>query len=154
MAGTPPNGLLDDLGLRAALANYAEVWAERSGVEVDFQSAGLNGGRLPAAVETALYRVVQEALTNVLKHASARRVSVVLQGAPGHVVAVVEDDGRGFDAESGASAGAARRLGVLGMRERMARVGGELTIDSGLGRGTTVIAHVPLGPRTEETRDE
>ena len=111
---------LDDLGLQIALGNYAEVWAERAGVEVDFQEPpGLDGRPcLPAAVETGLYRVVQEALTNVLKHTQARRVSVVLQGAPGHVVAVVEDDGHGFDAELSASAtGANRRLGsALGMQ--------------------------------------
>ncbi len=145
---------LDDLGLRVALANYAEAWAERTGVEVDFQSAGLDGGRVPAAVETALYRVVQEALTNVLKHAQAHRVSVVLQGAPGHVVAVVEDDGRGFDAEQGVGgADGARPLGLLGMRERMELVGGGLTIDSAPGRGTTVIARVPLQTPNEEAGD-
>jgi signal transduction histidine kinase len=89
--------------------------------------------------------VVQEALTNVLKHASARRVSVVLQLSPGQVSAVVEDDGRGFDADSAPAAGTGeRRLGLLGMRERVALVGGTLAVESGAGRGTTVIARVPL----------
>ena len=142
---------LDDLGLRVTLGNYAETWGERAGVAVDFQSAGVDG-RLPPDIETTLYRVVQEALTNVLKHAGARRVSVVLQGAPGHVVAVVEDDGRGFDTEQGAGSGA-RSLGILGMRERMELVGGELTIDSTPGRGTTVIARVPLRTSNGEVRD-
>ena len=131
---------LDDLGLRAALANYAEGWAERSGVEVDFHGSGLDADRLPAPVETALYRVVQEALTNVLRHAAARRVSVVLVRSPGQVSAAVEDDGRGFAADSVA----ANRLGILGMRERAALVGGTLAVESGPGRGTTVIARVPL----------
>lgn len=136
---------LDDLGLQAALANYAEGWTERSGVDVDFHGIGLEGVRLPAPVETALYRVTQEALTNVLKHAGASRVSVVLQRSPGQVAVVVEDDGRGFDPDSPATAmSAERRLGVLGMRERVALVGGTLTIESGPGRGTTVIARVPL----------
>jgi len=98
--------------------------------------------------------VVQEALTNVLKHARAGRVSVVLQGAPGQVVAVVEDDGCGCDPEPVADAPiAARRLGILGMRERMALLGGDLTIDSSLGRGTTVIARVPLIIPNPEARD-
>ena len=86
--------------------------------------------------------------------AAARRVSVVLQRTAGQVSVVVEDDGRGFDTDSPVGVGAAeRRLGVLGMRERVALLGGELTIDSGHGRGTTVIAHVPLAPTTEEARD-
>jgi PAS domain S-box-containing protein len=136
---------LDDLGLQTALATYAEAWSERSGVEVDFQAVGLDTGRLPEPVETALYRVVQEALTNVLRHAKARRVSLVLQRFPDQVVAVVEDDGVGFDAESvTAPAEDGGRLGVLGMQERMALVGGTLTVESATGGGTTVIARVPL----------
>lgn len=147
--------VLDDLGLQTAVGNYAEVWAERSGVEVDFQSTGVDRGRLSVAVETALYRVVREALTNVLKHARAHRVSVVLQVATEHVVAVVEDDGRGFDAELGPGAASTdQRLGLLGMRERMELVGGELTIDSAQGRGTTVIARVPLNTSNGEAHDE
>jgi PAS domain S-box-containing protein len=136
---------LDDLGLPAALANYVEVWAERSGVEADFQAAGPDESRLPAPVETALYRVVQEALTNVLRHSAARRVSVVLMRSATQASAVVEDDGAGFDAD----AVAGNRLGILGMRERAALVGGSLTVESGPGRGTTVIARVPLPEPTE-----
>jgi PAS domain S-box-containing protein len=136
---------LDDFGLQAALANYVEGWSERSKIEVDFHSIGLDTVRLSAVVETALYRVVQEALTNVLKHAAAHRVSVVLRRTPSQVSALVEDDGRGFDTDPPAAASATeRRLGVLGMRERVALVGGTLTIESGTGRGTTVIARVPL----------
>jgi PAS domain S-box-containing protein len=141
---------LDDLGLRTALAHYAERWSERSGVAVDFEAAGLEAGRLPAPAETALYRVVQEALTNVLKHAQARRVSVVLQRSDGRAQAVVEDDGHGFDVEAVmAPAGDGVRLGLLGMRERLALVGGTLAVESTPGRGTTVIARVPLDARGE-----
>ncbi|HSQ56900.1 MAG TPA: PAS domain S-box protein, partial [Gemmata sp.] len=111
---------LDDLGLQAALANYIEGWGERSGVESDFHCIGLDGIRLPALIETALYRIVQEALTNVLKHAAARHVSVVLQRSADQVSAVVEDDGRGFDSEPALGARPSERLGVLGMQERMA----------------------------------
>ena len=144
---------LDDLGLQTALATYTEVWSERSGIEIDFQATGLDTGRLPEAAETALYRVVLEALTNVLRHAGARRVSLVLQRFPGQAVAVVEDDGVGFDAESvTAPAGDGRRLGLLGMRERMALVGGTLTVESAVGRGTTVIARVPLRADGSEGR--
>ena len=138
---------LDDLGLRAALANYAESWSERTGVEADFQFAGPDAERLPAAVETALYRVVQEAMTNVLRHAAARKVSIVLQFTRDRAVAVIEDDGAGFNAETVASpSGEKGRLGLIGMRERMAQVGGTLTVESAPARGTTVIARVPLSP--------
>ncbi len=131
---------LDDLGLDAALANYTEGWSERSGVEVDFHTSRRDGDRLPPPIETALYRVVQEALTNVLKHAAANKVSVVLRRSPELVSVVVEDDGRGFDVD----ATTGQRLGVLGMRERAALVGGTLVVESTPGRGTTVIARIPL----------
>ena len=135
---------LDDLGLVAALTHYAETWSQRSGLEIDYHTTGMDGERLPAQVETALYRVVQEALTNVLKHAQARRVNVVLQRSSGHVSATVEDDGRGFDSDAGADPVAGTRLGIIGMRERAALVGGSLTIESTPGRGTTILTWVPL----------
>jgi len=134
---------LDDHGLESALSNYADGWAERSGIKVDFHGTGLDGARLPSPVETALYRVVQEALTNVLKHAAARRVSIVIQRGKGQVTAVIEDDGRGFDAVSPTGTDN-RRLGLLGMRERVGLLGGSLTVEPGANRGTTVIARVPL----------
>ena len=85
---------LDDLGLESRpWRTTRERWSERSGVEVDFHAAGLDGGRLPGPAETALYRVVQEALTNVLKHAQSPAGELVLQRVPGQAVAVVEDDG-------------------------------------------------------------
>jgi signal transduction histidine kinase len=144
---------LDDLGLQTALANYSERWTERSGIEVDFHAADSDVGRLPEEAETAIYRVVQEALTNVLRHAGARRVSVVLLRSAGQAVAVVEDDGVGFDTESvTAPAGDGRRLGLLGMRERVALVGGTLTIESLPGRGTTVIARIPLRMGAKEVQ--
>jgi PAS domain S-box-containing protein len=144
---------LDDLGLKEALGNYVDTWAERSGVQIDFQATGLDLNRLPAPVETALYRVVQESLTNVLKHAAAKHVSVVLQRLPGQASAVIEDDGRGFDADSSLIANE-NSLGVLGMQERLALVGGSLTVESVIGRGTTVIARVPLRAGDEEVRND
>jgi PAS domain S-box-containing protein len=138
--------VLDDLGLQTALGNYAETWAERSGIDVDFQCIGMGSERLPAAVETALYRVVQEALTNVLKHARAKRVSLILQFVPSRVTAIVEDDGCGFDVERSDGTLGEYPLGLLGMRERMELLGGILTIDAVPGRGSTVIAAIPLEP--------
>jgi signal transduction histidine kinase len=133
---------LDDLGLHTALVNYVEVWSESCGTEVDFQSTGLDGGRLLPPLETALYRVVQEAMTNVLKHAQAKRVNLILHCSADQVSAVIEDDGLGFDSETALKA--TGRLGVLGMQERLALVGGTLTIESTPNNGTTVFARIPL----------
>jgi signal transduction histidine kinase len=136
---------LDDLGLRTALVNYIESWSERCGVEVDFQSIGLDGERLSPLLESTLYRVVQEALTNILRHARATRVSLILQRSGDQVLLVVEDDGCGFDTEGGwKAAGGNGRLGLLGMQERLALVAGALTIESTPGTGTTLFARIPL----------
>ena len=136
---------LDDLGLRTALVNYIETWSERCGVEVDFQSTGLDGGRLPPLLESTLYRVVQEALTNVLRHARASRVSLILQRSGNQVLLVIEDDGRGFDPDAGIKAASVTgRLGLLGMQERLALVAGNLTIESTPQAGTTLFARIPL----------
>lgn len=87
---------LDDFGLEAALAAYAEDWSRQTGIAVDVH-ADVASARLPGAIESALYRIVQEALTNVARHSGATRVSVVVERRARYVVAVVEDDGRGFE---------------------------------------------------------
>jgi signal transduction histidine kinase len=136
---------LDDLGLAAALANYSGEWAERSQVQVSFHSQGLDAPRPAPEVETTIYRVVLEALNNVTRHAQARRVSIILERRDDHAIAIVEDDGRGFDVETVIEAlRANQRLGLLGMRERLAQVGGTLTVESSPGSGTTMIARIPL----------
>jgi signal transduction histidine kinase len=142
---------LDDLGLEAALANYAEEWAERSRVSVDFHSAGFAGGRLPFTHETAVYRIAQEALTNVAKHSGADRVSFILERRSDHVLAVIEDNGGGFDAEAALSAaGRGRRLGLLGMRERAGLLGGTINVESAAGAGTTVFVRIPFDAGGDE----
>jgi signal transduction histidine kinase len=94
-------------------------------------------------VETTVYRVVQEALTNVVKHAAATRVSLVAERRANDLRVIIEDDGRGFDVRF---TNDARRLGLRGMRERAALVGGEVQIESSPGRGTTVFLTIPLAP--------
>jgi len=137
----PPE--MDGLGLEQALASYAEQWSRRSGVAVDFVSTGEGRARLTPDAETALYRVCQEALTNVLKHSGAEGVTVVFERTPDEVVLVVEDDGRGFDPETpSAGADGRRRLGLLGMKERLELAGGSLTVESSAGAGATVVARV------------
>jgi PAS domain S-box-containing protein len=141
---------LDDLGLEAALCNYAEEWAERSRVPVDFHSAGFGGGRLPLTHETAVYRIAQEALTNVAKHSGADRVSFILERRDDHVLAVIEDNGGGFDVESAVpAAGRGRRLGLLGMRERAALLGGTINVESAPDVGTTIFVRIPFDANGE-----
>jgi signal transduction histidine kinase len=130
---------LDDFGLVAALEHLTTSFQEQTGIQVDFGVA-LGEGRLPGEVETALYRIVQEALTNVVKHARARRVSISLTRMQHSVNAVVEDDGQGFDPETTREGG----FGVVGMRERLSLLGGRLRVESRPGAGTTIAAEVPL----------
>jgi signal transduction histidine kinase len=132
---------LDDFGLVPALDRLGEAFAEQSGIEIDIQ-ANLDATRLPGEVETALYRIVQEALTNVAKHAEATRVSVVVTRRGNGVTAVIEDDGHGFGAGGRSGVG----LGLVGMKERVGLLGGRLAIESTEGAGTTVVAEVPVSP--------
>jgi two-component system, NarL family, sensor histidine kinase DevS len=130
---------LDDFGLVPALERLTATFAEQTGIDVHFQ-AMLPSTRLPAEVETTLYRIVQEALTNVVKHARANRVSILLTRKDGGVTVVIEDDGGGFDPANTSDGG----LGLIGMRERVALVGGRIAIESGPESGTTLVAEVPL----------
>ncbi len=130
---------LDDFGLVAALERLTRSFAEQTGIAVDFHSA-LPPERLPGEVETALYRIVQEALTNVVKHARATQVSILLTRRNGSVAAVVEDDGRGFDPDDTRDEG----IGLVGMRERVALLDGRIEVESRPGAGTSIIAEVPV----------
>jgi len=133
------------LGLAAAVQRLAEDYAEKLGIHIDCHAVGFEGRRLPPGTETALYRIVQEALTNVAKHAEAKNVSVILREGEASVLAIVEDDGKGFPvAEVMGSAAKDKRLGLFGMEERAALVAGKLTIESTPGEGTTVFVEVPF----------
>jgi signal transduction histidine kinase len=132
--------VLDDFGLVPALERLTDGFAEQSDIRVDFHSA-LGETRLPGEVETTLYRVVQEALTNIVKHANARNVSVSIARRGSAVAAVIEDDGAGFDQRAVRE----ESVGLLGMRERLSFVDGRLEIESRPGAGTTIVAEVPLG---------
>jgi two-component system sensor histidine kinase UhpB len=135
---------LDDLGLQATLADLAQRFSEQLGIPIDYQPRGPRG-RLPAEVELVLYRVAQEALTNVAKHAGAGRVWIDLDRGPHDVTLSVQDDGRGFEpAEETRRDGRGLGLGLFGMAERVALVGGCFTIWSRPGRGTEIFAFIPL----------
>ena len=130
---------LDDFGLAAALERLTNTFAESTGIEVELE-AGLGEQRLPSDLETTLYRIVQEALTNVVKHAHARKVSIVLMRRGSRVTALIEDDGEGFDLEQMRDEG----VGLLGMRERVQVLDGRIKLESSPGVGTTLAVEVPL----------
>jgi signal transduction histidine kinase len=149
---------LDDLGLHRALLAYASSWSQRCSVTIDVQTVG-SDARLPAEVETAAYRAVQEALTNVLKHAAARNVSVVLERKADQLRVIVEDDGRGFDPEAAPAAewvdedGRVRhRIGLSGIRERLGLVGGTMALESAPGAGTALFVRIPIPPSEPRAR--
>jgi signal transduction histidine kinase len=134
--------VLDDLGLVTAVQRHLAAQSRKNGLDVDFHTSGLDGVRLPAETETALYRIIQEALANVIRHSQASTASVVLERRRESLVAIVEDDGHGFDADL--LLGSEHSLGLHGMRERSFLVGGKLTIESSPGGGTSVFVQVPL----------
>ncbi|MEZ4770982.1 MAG: GAF domain-containing sensor histidine kinase [Caldilineales bacterium] len=133
----PP--ILDDMGLAAALKWYVQGFEGRRGIRGTYILEG-QPIRLPSEFETVLFRIAQESLTNVAKHAGATTVTVMLRFAPGTVCLLIEDDGRGFDANANRMGG----WGLLGMRERASLLGGQCLIDSTPGKGTRVWTTVPL----------
>jgi signal transduction histidine kinase len=130
---------LDDFGLVAAVEHLVQTFSEATAIRVDLE-AQLGDARLPAEVETTLYRIVQEALTNIVKHAGASRVSILLVRRRGTATVVIEDDGQGFDLAELREEG----MGIIGMRERVELHEGRLTVESTPGSGATLAAEVPL----------
>jgi signal transduction histidine kinase len=131
---------LDDFGLVPAVERLVQTFSEQTNISVDVEDR-LGDTRLPEEVETALYRIVQEALTNIVKHANARSVSILLMRRGGSAQAVIEDDGLGFAPDAAEDGGG---LGLLGMRERVSLLDGRLEVESTPGTGTTLVAEVPL----------
>ena len=134
--------MLDDVGLEPALERLSADIAQRSGLRVQLAVGLPEYERLAPETETVVYRVVQEALTNIVRHAQASMVSVAVTGFGQRVRAQIEDDGVGFDASSPPGRG---HLGVVGMEERAQLVGGTVTVTSVPGEGTTVQVEVPRG---------
>lgn len=137
--------LLDDLGLGAAIKKYAKDYSAKMNIGVDCHISGLDGKRLPSEVEVTVFRIVQEALTNVARHAKATSASVVLRYHDSSLLVVIEDDGQGFDVNATATS-ADTKLGLFGMYERASLIGGKLTVESQPGSGTAVFLEVPLKP--------
>ena len=145
--------MLEDLGLMSALRWYARQRLEPLGVRVHVRAMGVKG-RLQPHVETTLYRIAQEALTNVAKHAQAEHVWLSVSRAADHFTLSVRDDGRGFAVEPVLSHPDDRvGLGLFGMRERATLVGGAFTIDSHLNKGTRVSVRIPIELETDHDAD-
>jgi signal transduction histidine kinase len=137
--------VLDDVGLMAALERHCRLFARRSGVEVSCANLDLDGQRLPAEVELTIYRVVQEALTNGVRHGRAQRLKALVQRTRTGVLVVIRDNGCGFDArEWQKRCAAGNHLGLLGIEERVTLIGGSFCVDSTPGKGASVFADIPL----------
>jgi signal transduction histidine kinase len=138
--------ILDDYGLDSALTRHIDNVTKRADLIIDYQfiSAERAQERLPSSVEVVLYRVTQEALNNVVRHARASRVSVIVIRSEDGVTLMVEDDGCGFSPDVDRQVGESGGLGLTGMRERLALLKGQLMIESTPGEGTSIRASIPL----------
>jgi signal transduction histidine kinase len=146
--------VLDDLGLIPALHSYMKNFTARTGVRTHL-TAFAAVEKLDAAKRTVLFRVAQEALTNVARHARASRVEVSLQKLPDGICMKIQDDGKSFQVERVLQGTGSKRLGLLGMRERLEMVGGHFGVESAPGTGTTITAQIPLGNgRNDRTRPD
>lgn len=134
---------LDQLGLENALGSFVREWSITYGIAAEFHSANGNSHRMRPDLETNLYRIVQEGLNNILKHASASSVNVLLERRAGQIALIIEDNGVGFDPEADRNGSGRSGLGLVGMRERAALLGGTLDIESRAGDGTTVFVRIP-----------
>ena len=143
---------LDDLGLSAALEKYVAEWSRFAGVTSEFRAAGMNKARLLSEIETNLYRITQEALNNTHKYAGASRAEILLEKRGNTIILIVEDDGKGFDVESKKNRN--KGIGLIGMQERAALVGGTLEIESAAGEGTTIYVRVPADFVKKGKKDE
>jgi signal transduction histidine kinase len=144
--------VLDDLGLLPALHSFGKLFSKRTGIQVHLKVfAGIE--QLDNNQRTILYRVAQEALTNVSRHAHASRVEVSIQKLADGICMKINDNGKSFDVERVLGARGRKRLGLLGMKERLEMVGGRFGIESVRGKGTTITAQLPPGKNGSRIAD-
>lgn len=139
--------VLDDLGLIPALAGYIKSFSARTGIRVSLRTS-VPVEILNSAQRTALFRVAQEALINVARHAQANRVTVSFKKSTGSLCMRVADDGKSFDVQHTLNSEGHKRLGLLGMRERLEMVNGCFDVESAPGKGTTIVAWIPFSDET------
>ncbi|MBI1722860.1 MAG: ATP-binding protein, partial [Gemmatimonadetes bacterium] len=142
--------VLDDLGLVPAVARFAREHAQLYGIAVNVDTSHLGTERLPPAVETTLYRILQEAMTNVVKHAAAEMVEIRLRREGSVAEMIVRDDGEGMGLSAEPGEATPGRLGLLGIRERADLLQGTVAIDSLPGRGTAITVRIPLAPEAAD----
>jgi signal transduction histidine kinase len=144
---------LDDLGLVKAIRSLTETWSTRHGIDVDFEAGQYQPASISSEIETILYRIIQEALNNVARHSGATRVALVLRHTADQVQAIIEDDGRGFDAHVAFQSGnGSNRLGLLGIQERLSTVGGNFKVESAPERGATLLVRIPISKAHEKKK--
>jgi len=144
---------LDDLGLVKAIRALTETWSTRYGIDVDFEAGQYQPASISTEIETILYRIIQEALNNVAKHSGATRVALVLRHTADQVQAIIEDNGRGFDAHVAFQSGnGSNRLGLLGIQERLSTVGGNFKVESAPERGATLLVRIPISKAHEKKK--
>ncbi|MGI9034748.1 MAG: sensor histidine kinase, partial [Pyrinomonadaceae bacterium] len=131
-----------DLGLLAALENYIREWSHHTNVAAEFHTFGLANTRLAWEIETNLYRIAQEALNNIYKHAKASKVEIMLEKREDSIVLIIEDNGAGFDVKD--KINRAKGIGLIGITERAVIIGGKSEIESREGAGTTIFVRVPV----------
>jgi signal transduction histidine kinase len=135
---------LDDLGLVKAIRALTETWSTQYGIDVDLEARQYQPGGISSEIETILYRIIQEALNNIAKHSGATRAALVIRRSADGVHAIIEDDGRGFDARIvSRSPNGNGRLGLLGIQERLGMIGGSLKVESAPESGATLIVRIP-----------
>jgi signal transduction histidine kinase len=138
--------ILDDLGLVPALDCFVAEWSERFGIKAEFKAVNVDDEGLDPDLETNLYRITQEALTNTAKHASATSANVILEQKPGVLKLIIEDNGKGFSQADGGRATDMHGLGLGGMRDRARLVGASFEIESSEDAGTSIFITVPVVP--------
>jgi PAS domain S-box-containing protein len=149
----PPG--LDGIGLVEVISQYCDDFFEKSGIQVDFHSAGVGSTKLDFDMEINLYRLVQEGLTNIIKHADATYAKIGLVGAFPNIILRIEDDGKGFDVEKRlANASHEKRMGLQSMKQRIRLLGGQMLIQSRPGRGTKLSMKIPYREKENGSKND
>lgn len=146
--------VLDDIGLNIALQKYVADYSRKFNIKVDYHSIGFDSMRLPAETEIVIYRVVQEAFANILKHSEARNASLILENRRDLLKVIVEDNGKGFDVEKIMGSEIDGKLGLFGMQERIGLINGSITIESTPGFGTNIYITVPIDKKQSYEKDK
>lgn len=143
--------VLDDMGVGVALENYVERFMGQYDISVEIYIQGLENRRLPSYVETSLFRIVQEAMINIVRHAAASSITIIIELIENEIRGVIEDNGKGFNV---AEISYSKRLGIYGMQERALLLGGSLALESEPGQGIMVYFNIPVETSIEKGKEK